>query len=331
MIHSFNANNKRNLSSSSPNSSDIQQASKKANNALSDNSSMSSVSERSGTGSDPVALLAQLGLIQRPPSKSDSGPQPNVNIPNLPLTSTPVPTGPSKFQGSPDAIPRLSDEDVVRIAVAVKALMNHDLESMIQDKLDPLIECCTQLANENKVLLNKIDELEMYSRRNCIRVFGVPETESDTDKVVLDIAKELDVPLSPNELAVSHRVGRPNASNNAKPRAIIARITKHNLRHQLLKQSKNLPKIPERNGVYINQDLTKTRNKLAYEVRQLVKLGKAKSSFVWDGKIFLVDHNEYKHLITCLDDLISAKKKILPQMNQPDQALYGMMAQGNSK
>lgn len=72
MIQSFNANNKRNLSStSSSNSSDIQQASKKANNEQSLHSNMSSATEYSGTGSYPAALLAQLGLIQRPPSKAD--------------------------------------------------------------------------------------------------------------------------------------------------------------------------------------------------------------------------------------------------------------------
>ena len=94
---------------------------------------------------------------------------------------------------------------------------------MIKHQVAPIVKCCIQLANENKVLHKKIDDLEMYSRRNCVRIFGIPETETDTDKVVLDIAGELEVPLTASEVAVSHRVGKPSASSDSKPRAIIAR------------------------------------------------------------------------------------------------------------
>lgn len=49
--------------------------------------------------------------------------------------------------------------------------------------------------------------------------------------------------------------------------------------------------------VAMNQDQTKTRNKLAYEAHQYVKAGKVKSTFVWDGKIFVTSHNDRKHKI----------------------------------
>ena len=58
-------------------------------------------------------------------------------------------------------------------------------------------------------------------------------------------------------------------------------------------------------NVTLNQDLTKTRNKLSYEARKLVKAGKAKSSFVWDGKIFVIDNKDKKHKILCPADMIS--------------------------
>lgn len=131
----------------------------------------------------------------------------------------------------------------------------------------------------------------MYSRRNCVRVAGVSEDRTDTDDVILDIASKLDIPIKREEITVSHRVG---PKNNDRPRQIIAKITNYELRHRLLKSSKQLRKIPRMENIAVNQDLTKTRNKLAYEARKLVKAGRAKSSFVWDGKIFVIDHGAKK-------------------------------------
>ena len=151
-------------------------------------------------------------------------------------------------------------------------------------------------------------------------------------KAILEIAEQIEVPLKAEDIVVSHRVGRihkedseegsnegatagpkegPNAHKPVKPRPIIARINDYNLRHQLIKNSRNLFKgeniSKEMRGVSINQDLTKTRSKLAYEARQMVKSEHAKATFVWDGKIFVIDNKENKHKITCLDDLIKVK------------------------
>ena len=159
-----------------------------------------------------------------------------------------------------------------------------------------------------------------YSRRSCIRIFGVPENNFDkanTDEAILEIAEKIEVPLKAGDIAVSHRVGKiPEEDNDPtkpkpKPRPIIARITNYNLRHRLIKECRNLPKVKDirddMKNVFINQDLTKTRNKLAYEARQLVKSEHAKATFTWDGKIFVVDNDDVKHKITCLDDLINLK------------------------
>ncbi|KAK3090014.1 hypothetical protein FSP39_008521 [Pinctada imbricata] len=274
-----------------------------------------------GAAMDPVLALSKLGIIQAPGAYTLSQPPP---------TSTPMGTGTGKPAGHvlpPGAqIPRLSDDDVVRIALAVKTLINLDVEQL-NTKYNNLVQCCNQLVAENKRMSQKLDDLEMYSRRSCIRIFGVPESEADTNRAVLDIAKELQVNVDPSDLVVSHRVGPPPRPKDTKPRAIIARITNYTARHELLRQSKKLQKNPNRRGVYINQDLTKTRNKLAYHSRQIAKLGKAKSSFVWDGKIFIVDHADRKHLISTLDDLIDVKNNLCPDYvipSDPREVAYNL-------
>ena len=185
-------------------------------------------------GVDPVFGLSKYGMYPGPmPMQGAYGLSMPVSM--QPQTSTPVSQGSSAPASA--TLPRLHDEDVLRIAMATKALLAQEMSQMIKHQVAPIVKCCIQLANENKVLHKKIDDLEMYSRRNCVRIFGIPETETDTDKVVLDIAGELEVPLTASEVAVSHRVGKPSASSDSKPRAIIARITNYNTRHQLLKQS----------------------------------------------------------------------------------------------
>ena len=156
----------------------------------------------------------------------------------------------------------------------------------------------------------------MYSRRNCVRIFGVPEEKDDTDKVVLDLCEKLNIPLQKTELVVSHRVG---PTETGKSRPIIARITNYNLRHRLLKESKTkkLHNMEGSKGVWVNQDLTRTRAKVASETRKLVKSGQAKSSFNWDGKIFIVDHSERKHQVATMDELISLSSRLGAPRNDP--------------
>ena len=247
--------------------------------------------------------------------------------------------GPMQYGGpwtsSPQPVPTppppslLSEHDISRIAIAVKSIMLSEIDLLVQRKVDDryrtIMDCCEQLATQNKILQNRIDDLEMYSRRSCVRIFGVPENnfeKANTDEAILAIAEQIEVPLKASDIAVSHRVGKvpkedpedpkdPKDPKPKKPRPIIARITNYELRHRLIKESRQLPKIKDirddMKGVFVNQDLTKTRSKLAYEARQIVKSEKAKASFVWDGKIFIVDNKEKKHRITCLDDLLELK------------------------
>lgn len=249
--------------------------------------------------------------------------------PSTPIThSTPSPTQyhvPYPPMGFPGSYPMpspgactgpqqafISDVDVQRIAEAVRGIIVKDVQTIIS----PLQEQISTLQKENSKLRREVDELEMYSRRDCIRVAGISEDRTDTDDVILDIADKLKIPMKREEIAVSHRVG-PKRSD--KPRQIIARITNYELRHRMLKSSKHLRKITGMENVAVNQDLTKTRNKLSYDARKLVKSGKAKSSFVWDGKIFVIDYSDKKHKILCPADMI----ELLTQLGvQPESVGY---------
>ena len=202
----------------------------------------------------------------------------------------------------------ISEADIQRIALATKNMVISEFNALLESRVTPLeAEICT-LREENAMLARKVDDLEMYSRRSCIRVAGVPETEEDTTQVVLDIAKTVDVPLEKSDVVVSHRVGKTDPN---RPRQIIARISNYDARHQLLKSNKTLKSkandkkepIPRFANASVSQDLTKERNSAAFECRQIVRAGLAKLTFVWDGKIFVVSNDDTKHKVQNVSDV----------------------------
>jgi hypothetical protein len=77
--------------------------------------------------------------------------------------------------------------------------------------------------------------------------------------LLCDIAKKLNVNLVSNDISVSHRL--PSAKGH---KQIIARFTHAQKRSEILKATKNIPKIPDLKGIGISQDLTKNRSKIAY-------------------------------------------------------------------
>ena len=248
----------------------------------------------SQTPTPTLGILGQLGPL---------GPS---NAPVFASTSTPLPQHLSKGGDGgpgPQGTTGISDDDVLRIAMAVRNLMAAEIQSIVTN----LVQCIDTLAEENKKLRYEIDDLEMYSRKNCVRVFGVDESKTNTDDAIMEIATEIEVPLAREQIVVSHRVGKPNQS---RPRAIIARISDYQVRHQLIKNSKKLRDVSGMETVSVNQELTKTRAKLAYECRDLVRKKLAKSTFVWDGKIFVIDNKEVKHKVLHLDDLMQVRKTL---------------------
>lgn len=86
-------------------------------------------------------------------------------------------------------------------------------------------------------------------------------------------------------------LGRSKISK--KTNKIIAQITHYDLR--LLKASKDLRKVTGIKKLAFNYNLIETLNKVAYQASPLVKALRAKSTFIWLGKSFVVGHNDYKH------------------------------------
>ena len=88
----------------------------------------------------------------------------------------------------------------------------HDLEVAIDEKIKQLTESQQAIVNnEVKVdeLTRDLDDLQQYSRRNNIRIFGIPEKhDEDTDALVCGVAERIGARISSQDIDRSHRVGK---------------------------------------------------------------------------------------------------------------------------
>ena len=109
---------------------------------------------------------------------------------------------------------------------------------------DPIIAALqSELKNFNiKVedLEKKIERQEQYSRRNCNIIHGLKEekNESANDKVVKLFREELNEDVLLEDLDRTHRIGKKKDSSS-KPRPIIVKFARYNIREKVLKVKKN--------------------------------------------------------------------------------------------
>lgn len=226
--------------------------------------------------------------------------------------------------------------DIAKIAQELKSLMTPELKSLVARPKDDILdiqaiiqEAVTKavgavkeqydsvisslkaenakLAAKCEVLETKLaqcvsanDDLEQYSRRNCLRISGVPQHDDEsTDNIVLEIAKKINANTNLTDIDRTHRVG----SNAVKD--IIVKFTSYRSRREFFSKRKTLKDSPDQRyrRVFINENLTASRNKLLYEARQLVKAKRLLSAYSMDGRIFVFDDKKHRHLISCLADL----------------------------
>ena len=139
-----------------------------------------------------------------------------------------------------------------------------------------------------------LDSLVQYGRMNLIRVAGISEDESDedTNTIVQKIISDIDPELSPTDIERSHRVGKLSDSrghNYARPRQIILRLINTIVKRRIIKCRTNLKSYSKYKHFYINEDLTRTWNKLYSHARQLLKTKTIVQLLTTNGTILMKD------------------------------------------
>ena len=90
-------------------------------------------------------------------------------------------------------------------------------------------------------LEKEIDKHEQYSRRNYLLVHGIVETDDEVmdDLVIETISTNMNIEISPADLDRTQRVGKKKPGQN-KPRPIIVKLSRDNVRKKAFSNKKNL-------------------------------------------------------------------------------------------
>ena len=93
------------------------------------------------------------------------------------------------------------------VAVASRQIMSelrHDMEEVkeMREEVESLRAWVQTQSFE-------LDRLQQYSRRDNVRVYGIEETaEESSNSIMVKLASEMGVPITEQDISVSHRMGR---------------------------------------------------------------------------------------------------------------------------
>ena len=150
-------------------------------------------------------------------------------------------------------------------------------------------------ANDLKLAQKSLNDLEQYTRRDCLEIRGIPLPEDsrveDTNDIVLQLSQKMGIPLERNDISISHRIRSTRASVDP---AIIVKFVRREMRESLYRARKRLKSVTTADfgfsvdkKIFINESLTPKNKEL---FKNCLKFKKDKSyKFLWTnaGKIFL--------------------------------------------
>jgi hypothetical protein len=161
---------------------------------------------------------------------------------------------------------------------------NSELVARQRERVDAQQSTIESLQGENKclqstisVLSKRLSELEQYSRKNTLEIFGVPEkpneNSSSLKKTVIDIGSALGVPLEEEAIDACHRIPAGNRPGTG----IIVKFVRREDPDRLLARRKVKRDFSTRhvtghtddNPIYINLSLSKERRQLFAKARKL--------------------------------------------------------------
>lgn len=169
------------------------------------------------------------------------------------------------------------------------------------EKIEGYVKEVDSLKSDNVALKMKVlslesrlEDMENYSRRNCIEIQGVPE---ERDEDVLDVIKKvgnaLDTNITEDMVDACHRLGR--RTDEKKPRGIIVKFVRRMDKEQLMKKRQQRKRdfstrhlgLPSDTPVYLNDSLSPARRRLLGLVRQKRKDNGFKYLWLRNGSILL--------------------------------------------
>ena len=182
------------------------------------------------------------------------------------------------------------------VTAAVTAAVNAALLEQVQKTTEESMKRQGETIQQQQLLLNyQNDQLEKYSRRWSIRVNGLGEgdlsdLEGDAEETneqlvnkIIKLVGACGVNIQSTDISICHRVGpkvRDGQRNRKRP--VICRFISRTTKASVINNARCLKSSDDFKRVYINEDLTRLRDRLFATCRRAAGVDKA---ITRDGKI----------------------------------------------
>ena len=182
------------------------------------------------------------------------------------------------------------------------------------EKIEALQKQLDEKVSEIDDLNVQIDEIEQYSRKYCINIKGVPETQrEDPIEIVMNIADGIGVSLQATDIDVAHRIGRLDRSaRGPRTRDLCVKFRSYQKRQEMWQSRKALRSRPQPGGmvtrarrtsqgdrvpdIFMYENLTRHRQQVMFVARELKRARKLWA--VWsDGGVMKVKKTQASNTV----------------------------------
>ena len=181
------------------------------------------------------------------------------------------------------------------------------------EKIEALQKQLDEKVSEIDDLNVQIDEIEQYSRKYCINIKGVPETQrEDPIEIVMNIADGIGVSLQATDIDVAHRIGRLDRSaRGPRTRDLCVKFRSYQKRQEMWQSRKALRSRPQPGGmvtrartsqgdrvpdIFMYENLTRHRQQVMFVARELKRARKLWA--VWsDGGVIKVKKTQASNTV----------------------------------
>ena len=145
------------------------------------------------------------------------------------------------------------------VATAIEAMLPQ-LEASIAAENERLSKEVGHLRSALQSQAFELDRLAQYSRREKVRLHGIPETaDENTNDVVIALASDMGVHIDEHDICISHRLQK---SRSMQERPIIVRFVRRDTKIDMMRKKKTLRTIDRYRNTFVNDDLTPLRSKM---------------------------------------------------------------------
>jgi hypothetical protein len=173
---------------------------------------------------------------------------------------------------------------------------------LTESLMSKVTEVEKKVANLEQRIHKRIDEIEQYSRRNCLKFCGIPEVNEICDKIVLNVLNKLiltDVrrKLTPEDIDRTHRVERSKRGTitTKGPRHIIVKFVSYIDIARVFASKRNLKTFNANKNneyqIFVNEAVAKRRSDILFAARTQVKERKLDSVRTYDARIIATSKN----------------------------------------